>query len=350
MKALQQRLDQALNERVFSAYQLYGECRGKELHLWGGETAYWPGASAVTSGTYFDIGSITKVVATTSLLALEVDAGGLDLSRPVSHFIGELSADPLGDRTLEQLLGHYSGLVWWYPLHKTLKKGETLTQWCEREAAKLVAGPVEEKSVYSDVDFWLLTLVAEDLCGPLGEAFKTRIAKPLELAETVYGPLKSHAHVAATEYRSKRKQPCWGDVFDENAAALGGICGHAGLFSTARGLAPFCREWLLALKGESEWLSQPTAQRFIARSPKVKGDWGLGWDLKSAFGSSCGTLFSEKSFGHLGYPGCSLWIDPEHEAFLIFNSNRVHPLRVDERIREWRPEIHDKAMQYWGIQ
>ncbi|MEZ4750511.1 MAG: serine hydrolase domain-containing protein [Bdellovibrionota bacterium] len=350
MKALEQRLEQALNERVFSAYQLYGECQGKEIHLWGGETAYWPGASPVTSGTYFDIGSITKVVATTSLLALEVDANGLDLNRPVSHFIGERSGGSVGERTLEQLLSHHSGLIWWYPLHKTLKKGETLKQWFEHEAAKLVEGEPEKKSVYSDVDFWLLTLVTEDLCGPLQDAFKTKIASPLQLNETVYGPLKSHAHVAATEYRSKRKQPCWGDVFDENAAALGGICGHAGLFSTARGLAPFCREWLSALKGESQWLSEATAKRFTKRTEKVKSDWGLGWDLKSPLGSSCGTIFSENSFGHLGFPGCSLWIDPEHDAFLVFNTNRVHPLRVDERIREWRPEIHDKAMQFWGIQ
>jgi len=126
-------------------------------------------------------------------------------------------------------------------------------------------------------------------------------------------------------------------VHDDNAWAMGGVAGHAGLFATARDVAGMGAAWLVALEG-GEWLPAELASRAIARRPLGRG---LGWDLKSEAGSSAGELMGSRTFGHLGFTGCSLWIDPDRGLSVALLTNRVHPSRHGEGIKELRPVFHD---------
>ncbi len=199
---------------------------------------------------------------------------------------------------------------------------------------------------YSDLDFLLLGLFIKTKWNDLNLAFQEEVVKPLSLSQVRYGKISDKNSVAATEVSTVRDRLLWGEVFDENTFALGGISVHAGLFASAEGLVPYCREWLKALHGKSNWISQKTAQTCTQKTNFVKDStWALGWDTKSPDRSSAGILFSSESFGHLGYPGCSVWIDPKSNLFCIFNTNRVHPSRFDERIRKLRPLIHDAVFK-----
>jgi CubicO group peptidase (beta-lactamase class C family) len=344
---LRQLLEEALTERVFSGYQLHFEKRGRVHQLSGGVTSYWPKSRPITESSFFDIGSVTKAVVTTSLYARLVDKGEIKFDEKISRSLKCFEGTPLADRTVEDLLGHSSGLIGWYEIYReTDRKG--FLDWFEKSLPKLLINDRRKAVVYSDLGFLLLGCILESRFGELNSLFQEEVVKPLGISETQYGPLVDSLGVAATEYCLWRKRILQGEVFDENCFALGGVCSHAGLFATARGLVPWCREWLKAVKGKSSWLGKQVATQMSRPTAWVKGSsWGLGWDTKSAAGSSAGKHFSASSFGHLGYPGCSVWIDPEAEGFAIFLTNRIHPSRCDERIRRVRPEIHDAIALCW---
>jgi len=315
--------------------------------LAGGLTTYWPGGKPVTPQSRFDIGSVTKAVVTTSLFARGVDRNRYDLSAPVSGYVKSLAGNPLGDLILGDVLNHSSGLVGWYPIYSELGKA-TLLDWMKAHAGSLLKNPPRAKSEYSDIGFLILGMILE-ADKPLARLFDDEVRGPLRLSDGLgYGPLKEVADVVATEYDETSGQPLQGVVFDENCRKLGGECSHAGLFATAESLAPWAREWLRAVGGGSAWLTPATARRFTQPAGSVPGStWGYGWDTKSPQHSSAGKLFSPKSFGHLGYPGASVWIDPEREGFTVLLTNRVHPSRFDERIRQLRPLLHDAVVNWW---
>jgi CubicO group peptidase (beta-lactamase class C family) len=329
-------LDEARAEHVFSGYQCLAAKGASVVEIVGGVTSYWEGARAVTPGTFFDIGSVTKVVATVSLAALAVQ----DRT--------ELRGTPLAPITATDLLTHSSGLEGWLPIFRDTDRAELL-HWYMKHASTLMIAPRGTKTIYSDIGFILLGLWLERLGGAfLHELFDRRVVKPLGLSEIQFGPVSDHRNVAATEYCLIRKRVLQGEVFDENSAFMGGKLAHAGLFATARGLLPWAREWLNALTNESKWLSRETALLFTTPAAKVAGStWALGWDTKSAEGSTAGERFSMKSFGHLGYPGCSVWIDPTKNGIAIFHTNRIHPSRYDERIKFVRPKVHDEIHKMW---
>ncbi len=343
---IQKLLEEARSQFFFSGYQLYSECQGKALSLSGGVTSYWPNGAAVSESTLFDIGSLTKVIVTTSLFALRMDKEEFPLTSEVKSYLPQLSKTWMGDLTLNDLMSHSSGLKAWLPIYEEIKN-RPLLDWFVAQADSLRAGPVRGQVIYSDLNFLLLGQIWESKKEKISVSFDKLIKEPLKMTETAYGPVDPD-NSAATEYTKENGGPLQGEVFDANARALGSQCSHAGLFSTARSLAPFCREWLTAVKGKSKWLSQAVALKLTTPSRFVSGSsWGLGWDTKSPQGSSAGSEFSEKSFGHLGYPGCSLWVDPEKEGFAIFLSNRIHPSRNDERIRILRPTLHNAIAGEW---
>lgn len=345
-KTIQLLLEEAYSEYVFSAYQLFAEHRGVELALHGGITSYWPGGTAVRESTLFDIGSITKAVVTGSVFALAVDRRELSLSDTLGKFIPQFTNTPYESISLLHLLSHSAGIHWWHPLYEDATS-KNLVDWLVRHSALVCEAPAGTKTVYSDLGYLLLGLVAEKQWGCLEKVFIDRVATPLGMKSVSYGPLKS-GDIAATEFCFNRNRLLQGEIFDENAAYLGGKCAHAGLFSTARGLAPWCREWLKAVAGTSSWLGAESARRAVSAAGVVPGaSWGLGWDTKSKIGSSAGDLFSSRSFGHLGFPGCSVWLDPENDGFVILLTNRVHPSRLDERIRRFRPRLHNAVANLW---
>jgi len=343
---IQKLLEDSRSQFVFSCYQLFTECHGKSFEYAGGVTSYWPEATPASEATRFDIGSLTKVVVTTSLFSLGMAKGEFPLDSHVKQYLPTLGASWLGTLRIGELLSHSSGLKAWCPIYQELGT-QTLLEWFASRSDSLRVGPTRGQAVYSDLNFLLLGLIWESKNERLGKAFEKRVRTPLGMTETSYGPVPAK-DTAATEYSSLKKGPWQGEVFDANAAKLGSECGHAGLFSTARSLAPFCREWLAAVKGKSSWLPQEVACQMTGPSSLVaQSSWGYGWDTKSPEGSSAGSEFSSQSFGHLGYPGCSMWIDPEKEGFAIFFSNRIHPSRYDERIRILRPILHNAIAEEW---
>lgn len=335
-------LETARQAYVFSAYQLTCEHAGRSDAWYGGKTSYWPGAESITPKTLFDIGSVTKAVVTTSLFARALSQGRVDLGQAVQHWVPELAGTALGPLLLSDLLSHGAGLKAWLPLFRGAIPADRRA-WMRSQAPHWVENSPASKAVYSDLGFLLLGEVLTSIFQvSLKKAFEQQVAGPLGLGATCYGPVGA---AAATEVREGK--PLVGRVFDENCEALGGVGGHAGLFSTAQDLAAWARAWLDAVRGTRSWIEPAVALRLTQRWGKIKtSPWALGWDTPSQ-PSSSGRYFSPESFGHLGYPGCSVWIDPKRQGFVIFLSNRVHPSRLDERIRRLRPELHDMLTAHW---
>jgi CubicO group peptidase (beta-lactamase class C family) len=205
--------------------------------------------------------------------------------------------------------------------------------------------------LYSDLGFMLLGFIIERLTSRSLAAFcEEELFRPLGAAPLAYRPRgetvsdvrrdDSHS-IAPTEDDPWRGRILCGEVHDENAYALGGIAGHAGLFGTADAVLAMSAGWLAAYRGEESILDGPLVRRFASRRRSIPGSsWGLGWDTPSP-PSSAGAHFGESSFGHLGYTGTSLWIDPSRRLEVVLLSNRVHPTRRNERIRRFRPHLHD---------
>lgn len=304
-----------------------------------GDCSYWDSEQKVSESTLFDLASLTKPLVTVSLVAKFYEQDKIKLDKSIATYDPFWLDTPYQALCLSDLLSHCSGLRDWFPFY------QSDISWRE----KLVESPQDfilsaprVKTLYSDIGFLMIGSVLESVAKQtLSVLYENWIRKPLNLGSVQFGPLSGQS-VATTEWRNKIGSCLNGENFDENAAKLGGVAPHAGLFGSAMGILPICREWLKARKGESSWLSGPVAQLFSRKAHLVKGSsWALGWDTRSAFGSSAGSLFSADSFGHLGYTGTSIWIDPIHELICIFLSNRVHPSRLDDRIRRLRPKLHD---------
>jgi len=341
---LNQLLEEALKTHLFSGYQLYAEFQGEPLSLFGGQSSYWPGGKPITENHLFDLGSLTKVLATTSLYALAIEEGVIKFEDLVGEILPILEGTAYHEIEVVDLLTHESGLVGWYPLFQE-GAGVSLLEWLKGHEKEIITCSPRQQTEYSDLGFLLLGAMLEKKWGPLDKVFEEKIKKPLQLERIQYGPVRTDKAVA-TEYCLWQQKLLLGEAFDENCRSLGGVCSHAGLFANASTVAIFAKEWLRALQGNSTWLTQKVAEKFI-KVWSSRSTWALGWDTKSPENSSCGEFFSPKSFGHLGFPGTSLWMDPERDAYVVFLTNRVHPSRLDERIRGLRPQVHDAMVEFW---
>lgn len=338
-------LKEACESFVFSGFQLVTESPSGTLSWIGGKTSHWMTGKSVTSDTWFDLGSLTKVILTTSLIARLFDRKELDLESDLGAYLPQFKGTGYAKITLRSLLTHSSGLIAWYPFYQ--EKDLDLIEIFLRCEKSFFYPEKPLKTVYSDLGFLLLGEVLKKSFGNLTELFQREVLQPLQLKNIQFGPLPPE-NCAATEFCLERQKLIQGEVFDLNTARLGPVCSHAGLFSSGENLLPWAREWLKAVKGESSWISEPTAKLFTAPGQGIKGNtWSLGWDTKSKAFSSAGNYFSGSSFGHLGFPGTSVWIDPEKSGIAILLTNRVHPSRLDERIKRLRPQVHDLVAKSW---
>jgi CubicO group peptidase (beta-lactamase class C family) len=340
-------LDEAARVRVFSAWQFAVGAGSRRAQGAGGRTSYWPDSAAVDDATVFDIGSVTKVTVTTTLAAIAASQHKLDFETPVARWFPALSGTAFDTVVVADVLAHASGLVGWYPMFRETA-GDDLDRWLGERLPSLLRRPPRAAVEYSDVGFVLLGRIVECVLDTdLASAFARHVAGPWGLETTGYAPPAGRA-VAATEWCLLRKRLLVGEVFDENAAFLRRPTGHAGLFSTAGDLARWASHWLDAVSGRSvPGLAPEIAARMVRRSDRApESSWCLGWDGKSAGASTAGTRFSDRSFGHLGFPGSSVWIDPERQAYAILLTNRVHPSRFDDRIRLVRPRFHDAVAEW----
>ena len=282
-----------------------------------------PTAVPMTTDTVFDLASITKPVATATSIMLLVERGQLKLETKVASILPDFAANDKGQITIRDLLIHQSGLL---PDNRLSDYNDgpeaALGKICE---LKLQA-PTGTKFIYSDVNYILLGEIIRRTSGQTVHEFsQTNIFQPLGMNETGYLPGEAlRARTAPTEERDGHWMQ--GDVHDPRAFKLGGIAGHAGLFSTAEDLAIYAQ--MMLGRGEYQGvriLSQQTVEQMTCGEKVSSGIRGLGWDKKTGYSINRGQGLSPAAFGHGGFTGTVLWIDPELELFVIFLSNRLHP-------------------------
>ncbi len=317
-------IEQAIADKKCPGGVLWLEHRGVTYHKAYGNRALVPAREAMTEDTIFDLASLTKVVATTPAIMKLVERGRVSLDAPVKTYVPEFTGGGKDEITIRQLLTHTSGL----------RPGIESRTWegqqgaIKKAAAETVQTPPGSVFRYSDINFFMLGEVAQRVAGqPLEEFVAKEIYRPLGMLDTGYLPPKSKlGRVAPTEVVNG--VPFRGVVHDPTARKMGGVAGHAGLFTTAADLARYAR--MLVNNGTLDGVQifKPETVRLMTRvqTPEnLDTRRGLGWDIDSSYSGPRGTLFPLGSYGHTGWTGTSLWIDPFSKSFLIFLSNRNHP-------------------------
>jgi serine-type D-Ala-D-Ala carboxypeptidase len=315
---------------------------GRLVHLKGyGTTDYAAGAPAVDASTIYDMASLTKVVATTTAAMILEEEGKLDLSRTVQSYLPEFSAPDKAAITVRMLLTHRGGLEAFAPLWKESRgRAEYLAQI----NARPLANPPGTKVVYSDWDFVLMGMIVERITGTTLDAFAAaRVFGPLGMSSTRFTPDTTDPalmrRITYTALDTLRGQ-LHGAVHDPNAWALGGVSGHAGLFSTARDLAVFVQMLMNGGTYAGVRIVKPTTIARWTSGQDVGSSRALGWDTPSAV-SSAGKYFSTRSFGHTGYTGTSIWVDPERGLFVVLLTNRVNSRGEATRHTQLRRDVAD---------
>ncbi len=305
----------------------------------------WDSASLMTQpNTIFDLASLTKVIATTSLVMRLIEDGRLALGARVTDLIRTWAGRDRDIVTIRHLLSHSAGLTAWLPLYRDHHGRE------EFEHA-ICTLPLEyepgSRSLYSDLGFMLLGFVVEDVGGrTLAEQFDDLVAGwSLASPELSFGvPADQRQLAAPTELDPWRGRMLQGEVHDENAWALGGAAGHAGIFGTVGAVGAFARLVLNSLDGAGNLLASAKLMRqFVTRIGVPDTSRALGWDTMLPT-SSCGTRMSSSAFGHTGFTGTSVWMDPVRSIYAVLLTNRVHPTRANDAIVKVRPAFHDAVM------
>lgn len=309
-----------------------------------GHTGWGPDAApVVATKTIYDIASLSKVVGTTSAVMLLYDEKKIDLDAPVFRYLPAFSGGNRDMVTVRQLLTHRSGL----PAGRDIWR---VARSPEQARDMILSTPLDylpdSRYVYSDLGADLLGFIVETVAGqPLDQFLDQRLFQPLGMTDTHYRPADSLRYrIAPTELNPPRGYPLRGEVHDENAYALGGVSGHSGLFSTAADLSIFAQMMLNKGQYEGKHIFRDSTVDLFTR--KVIGHRALGWDTADGdFGS--GQYLTEKSYGHTGFTGTSLWIDPDREMFVILLTNRVHAAtakRPAKVISDVRSDLSDAAV------
>ena len=338
-------LQRAIVQRTFPAASIAVAFRGKLVALNAlGRCTYEPDSPPVTAATVFDLASVSKAVATASMAMILYERGLIDLQAPVVSIVPEFAGSDArrGEVTVHMLLAHSSGLPAYEKLFLKAKTREELL--AAAFATPLIADP-GARAEYSDVGFIILAIALERAADETLDRFCQReIFGPLGMVHTAYNPPAAwRAAIPPTaEDRTFRKRIIQGEVQDENASVLGGVAGHAGLFGTAEDLATFSHVFL---QGGQPLVRPETLAFFTRREPTPVGtSRALGWDTPSA-PSQSGKYFSPRSFGHLGYTGTSLWIDPERQLSITLLTNRTWPDCSNKAIKDVRPAFHDAVVE-----
>lgn len=342
-------LEEAIAQRAFPAASVAVTHSGRLMALSTfGRFTYDANSPAVTADTVFDLASVSKVLATTSMAMMLHERGLLDLEAPVVEVIPEFSGEDSRRReiTFRMLLAHSSGLPAYDKLFLRAHTRDELVREAFRVPLKADPGTHAE---YSDVSFIVLGIALERIAAETVDRFCQReIFVPLGMLATTFNPpsaWKSRIPPTADD-KTFRKRIIQAEVQDENASVMGGVAGHAGVFSTAPDLAGFAHAML---NGGAPIGRPETLAVFTMRESSPPGtSRALGWDTPSP-PSQSGKYFSPSSFGHLGYTGTSLWIDPERQLSVTLLTNRTWPDCSNQAIREVRPRFHDAVFEALGI-
>lgn len=323
--------------------------------LAAGSSTLFPKPEPMRRDTIFDLASLTKVLATTTVVMRMLERGELDLDRPLRDISASLYLGSIGLLTPRLLLTHSAGFpasIAYYrdaDPHPADPEGHREAALQRVRTTELVYEPGKE-SRYSDIGMMLMGDVIEQTCQKrLDHVFERYVASPLKLTDTFFRHLdyplakaERPAHAfAATEQCAWRGELVRGQVHDENAYLLRGVAGHAGLFATAGDIMTLAGTLLACYHGEDAFLQAATVRHFVSRQNLVPGsDRAVGWGTPTP-GASCGAYFSSSAFGHTGFTGTSLWVDPEPRRLVLLFSNRVHPSRDNTAFLRFRPRLHD---------
>lgn len=334
--------------------------KGKVVHQAArGRHTYCPESLPTTAETIWDLASVSKVVGTTTAAMILFDRGKLNFDQPVAEILPEFGQNDKSKITLRNLLLHDSGLAAFRPYHQTLKTPEACLKAIYAEK---LTYPTGTKMVYSDLGMITFGKVVETLAGRTFTAFLNEVVfQPLGMGTTLYDPvfqlrercapteavepwrleLRRARGLDTDEIRALEKQPdgsSWikGEVHDPTAMLLGGVAGHAGLFSTVGDL---CKFMSAMVRGGNGLVKESTIKLFTRRQSS-ESSRGLGWDTRSE-GSSSGDLFPADSFGHTGYTGTSVWGAASEGLYAVLLTNRVHPTAANTQILAFRRKFHD---------
>ncbi len=358
--ALSDLMEQGVSEGVFPGGVLQVTVGGRPVHESAhGRTSVLPPGEPVGPATCFDLASLTKVLATTPLVLDLIQRGQAELTDPVRRYLAGYSGGGREAVTLAHLLEHTSGLPAWRAYYEEVAAAHggawLATSSGQRAVRELVASQAPEtgpgtRAVYSDLGFILLDWIIEKVAGrPMDRVFHKRIAGRLGIKSLFFIDLKSRARsraarrgrvFAATERCPWRGRTLSGEVHDDNAYAMGGVSGHAGLFGDAGSVAELASAWLDSYRGRASIFAHGLTRRFWRRSAVPGSTRTLGFDTPSA-----GSRLSPRSVGHTGFTGTSLWIDPERELVVVLLCNRVHPGRANEAIKEFRARAHQLVVE-----
>ena len=341
-------IENAIAARVFPAASV--EVGSGDEVLWAeafGTLTYEKHAPCTTIETIFDLASLTKVVATSTIAMRLVERGVVQLDSPVRSWVAGWQKADRQATTIRDLLEHCAGLPAWAPLFETcINRTEFLTAL---DQCMLEYEP-RRASLYSDLDFILLGCVLEAADGATLDQQLTGILDDVfghsSAIDLIYRPpVDWIARIAPTRVDSHRGRLLVGEVDDSNAWALGGVAGHAGLFGTAGALGQFARAVMRSLRGDEnggrQLARQATVRTFVTPSSTPGSSRALGWDTMRPT-SSCGGRMSPDAFGHTGFTGTSLWIDPRLGIYVVLLTNRVHPLAgAAEPMQQVRRAVHD---------
>ncbi|HXO33793.1 MAG TPA: serine hydrolase domain-containing protein [Candidatus Acidoferrales bacterium] len=340
-------LEEAIRERAFPAASVAATFEGRLIALKAfGHFTYEHDSPAVTSDALFDLASVTKVVATTSLAMRLYERGLLDLDATVAAIVPEFVSHPEKDSrrrdvTLGMLLSHCSGLP---AYEKLFLKAGTREELLHAVFTLPLASDPRSRANYSDIGFILLGVALERLADePLDCSCQAEIFAPTGMTNTAFNPPANLRWQIppTTDDRTFRHRIVQGEVQDENASILDGVAGHAGVFSTAADLAHFAH----AMLSPGVLVRRETLALFTRRETSPAGtSRALGWDTPST-PSQSGRYFGPGSFGHLGYTGTSLWIDPGRQFSIALLTNRTWPDCSNQAIQQVRPRFHDAVIE-----
>jgi len=315
----------------------------------------YPEQRELHEDTIFDIASLTKVVATTAALMLLLRDKAITLDDPIHKYLPEFSNEHI---TFLHLLTHSAGFRDHVPLY------ENVQQEADRQGDDFIGSPAAKQYIlekicqtdliytpgedykYSDLGFMLLGHLAEKISGTTLDRYcDEKIFSPLQMSKTFFrkhGDALRDGDYAATERCEWRRKIICGEVHDENAYAMGGVAGHAGLFSTLHDIYKFMSTLNRCYQGDDDFIPQSIVRKFFSRQQITNHSTrALGWDTPSDKGSSSGELLSKTSVGHTGFTGTSIWLDLKRKLLIVLFSNRIHPSRHNQKFLKMRPKIHD---------
>lgn len=352
---------------VFPGGALLVRARGQTAHLsFHGRLSLEPAGSPVDAATCFDLASLTKVLATGPLVLLSIARGRLALDMPVGRVLEDYTGEGRDAIKVRMLLDHSSGLPAWRPYYEAVRaaggEGWMATSQGRDAVRRMAAAEAPEarpgsRALYSDLGFILLAWILERVNGkPLDALFAEWLAGPLGLESLFFVDLKSPAETArarqgrafaATEHCPWRGRTLIGEVHDDNTYAMGGVSGQAGLFGTIGDVTAVAEAWLDSFLQGGGFFASDLVRAFWRKSPLPGSTRALGFDTPSRPLSQAGGRFGPRTVGHLGFTGTSLWIDPDREVIVVLLTNRIHPTRANDAIREFRPVLHERVAELW---